>query len=248
MKVSIITVSYNSEETIRETIASVLFQDYPKIEYIIVDGGSKDRTMKIVSEYEERIYKIISESDKGIYDAMNKGINFSSGEVVGLLNSDDVYSNRSVISEVVRYLSQGNVDAVFADLEIVSKKLLTRRRRLYSSKRFRPYKFRWGWMPAHPTFFVKKICYKKFGLYRTDLNIAADFELLVRFLYRNQVSYVYIPRCLVTMRGGGASASGLWGVLFQNIEIVRACRENGIYTNIFLVALKIPVKIFEYFR
>lgn len=246
MKISIITVCFNSEKTIRDTIESVLSQDYPEIEYLIIDGLSEDRTMNIVSEYSNMISTIISEPDQGIYDAMNKGVQLSTGDIVGILNSDDVYAHSRVVSDLVRLLSDSKVDAVFGDLVIVDRDNITKIVRIYSSNYFKKWKIRFGLMLPHPTFYVKRNIFDKFGCYKLNYRVAADFELITRFLHGG-ITFVRNPDVMVKMRQGGISSSGIFGRIHQNFEIVRACRENGIYTNIFLVAFKLPVKLLSYF-
>ena len=248
MKISIITVSYNSESTIRNTIESVLEQDYADIEYIIVDGASTDDTMDIVSEYENHIAHVISEPDKGIYDAMNKGINISTGDVIGILNSDDFYSTPSSLSSLMNQMYSANADTVFADLVLVDPRDTSRVVRCYDSSRFHPSKLRFGWMPAHPTFLVKRELYEKFGGYSLNYRIAADYEMVARLLYKAGATYVYLPDIVVKMRAGGISTKGIRNSWVLNKEIVRACHENGINTNLPQVLMKIPMKICEYFR
>ena len=245
-KITIITVCFNSQETIRDTIQSVLSQDYPEIEYIVVDGASTDHTPEILAEYSDRIACVISEPDDGIYDAMNKGIHQASGDFIGILNSDDVYRDKTVISKVVQEIESSGADALFADLCIVERNNLNKVIRYCSAKKFRIWKIRWGMTIPHPTFFVSRDSYEKYGLYKINYRVSADFELIARFLYHHSVSYVYLPQNIVKMRHGGISTTGLWGRIHQNLEIVRACRENNIYTNIFMVAMKLPFKIFEY--
>ncbi|MEW5251330.1 glycosyltransferase family 2 protein [Microbulbifer sp. 2201CG32-9] len=247
-KISIITVCYNSAETIRDTIESVLSQDYPSIEYIIVDGASTDSTPEILQEFEDRIDCIISESDRGIYDAMNKGISRASGDFIGILNSDDVYDNREVISLVVSSLETSGTESLFADLCIVERFRLEKVLRYCSAKNFSTGKIRWGMTIPHPTFFVSRAVYERLGGYRLGYRVSADFELIARFLYCNRVSYSYLPRSIIRMRQGGVSTSGVLGRIQQNFEIVRACRENEIYTNIFMISIKIPFKLFEFLR
>ena len=247
MKVSLITVSYNSAATIRDTITSVSNQDHPDIEYIIVDGNSKDNTLEVIKANESKISKWISEPDKGIYDAMNKAIKMTSGEVVGILNSDDFYHSKNIISQIAHAFEDENIDAVFGDLVFVNPTNLKKVIRTYSSKNWNPKKFARGYMPAHPTFFVRKKYYEQFGLFKTDYKIAADYELLIRFLYVNSLRYRYLPLTMVTMRRGGASTGGIRSNIILNNEIVRACRENGIYTNLFNIYPKYFVKIFELF-
>jgi glycosyltransferase involved in cell wall biosynthesis len=247
-KVSIITVCFNSAKTIRDTIESVLSQDYPDIEYIVIDGGSSDETIPIVNEYSDRISVIVSEVDRGIYDAMNKGINLATGDIVGLLNSDDVYINGYVVSELMQVMQNAKVDSVFADLVIVDPLDLNRVLRYYDSSYFTPKKFRFGWMPAHPTFFVKKSLYEKVGPYSLEYKISADYEMLIRLLWVEQASYAYLRKPMVRMRHGGTSTSDLGRNWLLNKEIVKACKANGIYTNIAILALKIPRKLLSFLK
>jgi glycosyltransferase involved in cell wall biosynthesis len=242
-KVSIITVCFNSAKTIRDTIESVLSQDYPDVEYIVIDGGSNDQTLEIVKEYADRIAVIVSEKDHGIYDAMNKGIALASGDIVGMLNSDDVYINQHAVSELIKMMQDTKSDSVFADLVIVDPDNLNKVLRYYDSSFFKPNKFRFGWMPAHPTFFVKKALYDKVGPYSLGYQISADYEMLIRLLWVQKASYAYLQKPVVRMRYGGASTADLSRNLLLNREIVQACKANGIYTNLFLVLLKIPAKL-----
>jgi len=249
MKISIITVVYNNKDTIQDAIDSALSQEYDDLEYIIVDGASNDGTVEAIKEavkrYPERSIKFISEEDDGIYDAMNKGIRLSEGDVVGTLNSDDFYINSDVISIVINEFISKNVDSVFADLVYVRADDLGKIVRYYSSAGFYPKKMAYGWMPAHPTFFVKKKKYEQYGLYKTDYRISADYELVARFLVKNRISYSYIPRVLVKMRTGGASTRNLKSSWILNKEILRACAENDIKTNTIKVLSKFPAKILQ---
>jgi len=241
-KVSIVTVVYNGASYIDTAIRSVLSQKYPSIEYILIDGGSTDGTIDIINQYKSGISIFISEPDKGIYDAMNKGIALATGDVVGILNSDDFYTDEFVIEKVLKEFEDKKVDSVYADLVYVSPDNLDKIVRFYDSSKFNPLKFAYGWMPAHPTFFVKKEIYEKYGVFRTDLKIAADFDLLTRFLYTQRISYHYMQEVLVKMRTGGVSTSfsSIW---INNIEQLQVCRDNGIDKNIFKIFLKYPVKI-----
>ncbi|BFM16489.1 glycosyltransferase family 2 protein [Maricurvus nonylphenolicus] len=241
MKISIITVCLNCESTIEDTLKSVESQTYPDIEYIVVDGLSTDRTNEIVRNYSHIVNAHISERDKGLYDAMNKGISIATGDVIGILNSDDVFADDNVISKVANGFV-GGVDAVFSDLIYVAEKDLTKATRLYSSKVFSRALIRYGVMLPHPTFYLRKKFYEDYGHYKTDYRVAADFELITR-MATNELNMVRLPFISIKMREGGVSSRGLWGRVHQNFEIVRACRENGIYTNIFLVMLKLPYKI-----
>lgn len=244
-RVSIITVCFNSAATIRETIESVLSQDYPEIEYIIIDGLSSDSTMAIVAEYANRISAILSERDGGIYDAMNKGISRATGDVIGILNSDDVYESPEVVGQLIGAMQSANADAVFADLVYVDAVEGARITRYYNSGRWSPARFRYGWMPAHPTYFAKRWLYQAHGLFSLEYKIAADFELLVRQLYCGRASYAYLPRPVVRMREGGLSTKGIRNSWRLNAEIVRACKRNGIWTSLPLLLLKIPAKLLE---
>lgn len=247
-KVSIITVCFNSAKTIRDTIESVLSQDYPDIEYIVIDGGSSDETISIVNEYSDRISAIVSERDRGIYDAMNKGISLATGEIVGMLNSDDIYINQHAVTDLMRVMQDAQADSVFADLIIVDPLDLNKILRYYDSSYFTPKKFRYGWMPAHPTFFVKKSLYEKVGPYSLEYKISADYEMLIRLLWVEQASYAYLRKPMVRMRHGGASTSGLGRNWLLNKEIVKACKTNGIYTNLAILGLKIPRKLLSLFK
>ncbi len=244
-KISIITVVFNGRDTIRDCINSVLNQSYENMEYIIVDGGSKDGTTEIIESYQDRISAYVSEPDDGIYDAMNKGVKMATGDIIGILNADDFYSDDDVISDVVNELETKKVDSVFADLVYIKNNDYNKVVRYYSSSNFNPGKFSYGWMPAHPTFFARKELYEKFGLFKTDYLIASDYELLVRFIARYKISYSYIPRVLVRMRTGGLSTRNFKSNWILNKEIVRACAENGIRTNIFKVLSKYTTKVFQ---
>ena len=247
-KVSIITVCYNSDVTLCDTIESVLEQDYRNIEYIIVDGGSTDNTIDIINEYRDKIDVVISEPDKGIYDAMNRGINVATGDLVCILNSDDLYSSTSSVRRLVECGQKAGTDTVFADLVFVDPSDTDQIVRYYRSNRFHPKRLRYGWMPAHPTFVVKRELYQKWGLYLLDYRIAADYEMMVRLLYRAGATYTYLPEVVVKMRAGGVSTSGLRSSWVLNREIVRACRENSLKTNMFRLLLKIPAKLMERVR
>jgi glycosyltransferase involved in cell wall biosynthesis len=246
-KISIITVCFNSAATLKDTFESVVSQDYPNIEYLVIDGGSTDSTASIIEEYRNRIDYIVSEKDDGIYDAMNKGIRASTGDFVGILNSDDVFSAIDSVTKIVSAIQRNEgVDAVYGDLVYFDRADLKKVVRLYSSKFFRPWKMRFGFMLPHPTFYVRRELFDRLGFYRTDYRVAADFELLSRFLC-NGAKVIRIEDILVKMRDGGISSSGFWWRVHQNLEIVKACRGNGIYTNILLVSLKVPFKIASYF-
>lgn len=245
MKVSIITATFNSASTIRDTINSVIAQDYTNIEHIIVDGASKDGTLNIVKSYDNKISHVISEPDKGIYEAMNKGIRVATGDIIGILNSDDFFTSSNVISTVVESFAQNDIDALYGDIHFVRPDNLNKPVRYYSSKIFKPSLFRYGFMPAHPSFYMKKSCYDRYGLYALDYKIASDYDLLIRYLYKHKVKYQYIPKDFVTMRTGGVSTKSIQSRIVLNREIIRACNRYGIKTNMFLLSLKYLYKIFE---
>lgn len=248
MKVSIITVSYNSRTTIRDTIQSVLQQTYPAIEHIIVDGGSNDGTLDILGEYAETLGHVISEPDRGIYDAMNKGINVATGDVIGTLNADDVYASKDSVARLVSRLQEFDADCVFANMYVVDRNDLSRVIRFYDSGKFTPARLRYGWMPAHPTFFVKRECYERYGGYSLKYEIAADYEMMVRLFLVAGISFVHLPSVEVLMRAGGVSSAGLRSRWVLNREIVRACRENGVPTSLPRVLMKVPSKLMDYIR
>jgi len=245
MKISIITVAYNSAKTIKDTLDSVAKQTYPNIEHIIVDGASKDSTLEIVKEFGKRVATVISEPDKGIYDAMNKGIKVATGDIIGILNSDDFFTSDDVIATIAQAFEENDIDALYGDVHYVNPDNLEKSVRYYSSAIFRPNLFRFGFEPGHPTFYMKRSCYEAHGLYAIDYVIAADYDLMIRYLYKEKIPYKYIKKDMVTMRTGGVSTKSFSNRILGNKEIVRACRKYGIYTNFFLVNLKYFYKIFE---
>ncbi|NNE27835.1 MAG: glycosyltransferase [Saprospiraceae bacterium] len=246
-KISIISCCYNSANTIRETLDSVARQDYPNIEHILVDGMSTDNSMEIIRSY-EHVTACISEKDEGMYDAMNKGIQLATGQYVGILNSDDFLSSADTISTLAHTLITTKADAVIGDIKFVRPDNLNKTIRYYSAKNWHPGKFEWGYMPPHPSFYVKREMYNSLGLYKTDYKICADYELLVRYLKVHKITYHYIPECIVTMRGGGISNASLKNRYILNKEIVRACRENGLRTSLPKISLKVFRKLFEYIK
>ncbi|MDY0264183.1 MAG: glycosyltransferase family 2 protein [Sulfurospirillum cavolei] len=245
MKISIITVVYNNAEVIKTAIDSVLSQTYANIEYIVVDGASTDGTIDIVNTYGTQITQFISEPDHGVYDAMNKGIKLATGDVVGFLNSDDMYIRDNVIEEIVQAFYQSKTQSVFADLVYVRATNLNKVIRYYDSSHCTPEKFAYGWMPAHPTFFCRRELYEIYGAFKTNYRIAADFELLLRLLAVHRISYTYLQMPIVKMRLGGLSTS-FRSLYLNSFEQLRACRENGIRSTIFKILSKYPAKITGY--
>jgi glycosyltransferase involved in cell wall biosynthesis len=203
MKVSIITVVYNGKDTLRQTIESVLSQDYPSIDYWVIDGGSTDGTLELLKEYEGRL-QYISEKDRGIYDGMNRGLAKISGEIVGMVHSGDVYPSTDVIRSVVECFERNDVDSIYGDKQYVdpiSGKIV----RYWVAGNYKRSNWLFGWMPPHLSFYVKKSVYNRLGGYRLDLSTSADYEWMLRALYKEKISVVYLPKLLVTMLNGGVS-------------------------------------------
>lgn len=251
MKISLITVTYNAGGVLCCAIESALHQTYSNLEYIIVDGASKDNTLDIIRAYEPQFQgrmKWISEPDRGLYDAMNKGICMATGDVVGILNSDDFFTSNDVLEKVAECFADNDVDAVYGDIHFVRSDDLNRCVRYYSSRIFRRGLMRLGFIPAHPSFYCRRECFEKYGCYKTDYKIAADFDLLLRFIYVHRIRIKYLPVDMVTMRLGGASTSGLKSRMTGMKEHLRSFRENGVKTNRFLLSLRYFYKLTEYFR
>ena len=247
-KISIITVSFNSAKTIKETIESILIQDYNNIEYIIIDGGSSDETINIVKSYSEKISYFFSEKDNGIYDAMNKGIKVATGDIIGILNSDDFYPNSFVLSNVARSFEKYNCDAVYGDLVYVKAKDATQIKRYWQAGNYNTSKIKNGWMLPHPTFFVKKVMYDRYGLYNTDLKSAADYEMILKLLYKENISVQYIPMILVKMRMGGASNSTFLNRIRANKEDGLAWTKNQLNKPMFVRIKKPLQKAIQFFK
>ena len=250
MKVSIVTATYNSGKTLSDTLRSVILQTYPDIEYIIVDGGSTDNTLDTIRRYEpqfgERL-KWVSEKDRGIYDAMNKGLQMASGEIVGILNSDDYFTSTDVVAQLAACFANNNsIEAVYGDVHFIRNGTPDKCVRYYSSALFHPFWLRFGFMPAHPSFYVRSEVYRRAGYYKTDYAIGADFEMMVRLFRKYRLKALYLKKDFVTMRIGGASTKNLRSRITLLREVTRACRENGIWTHPLLICLKFFYKVFEY--
>jgi len=247
MKVSIITPSFNSKDSIEDTIISVLSQDYSDIEYIIIDGKSTDGTLDIVKKYENKINKLISEPDNGIYDAMNKGISLATGEIIGILNSDDLYYSENVISKVVDVFNKHKVDCCWGNLLYFDNKKEDKIVRRWRSSNYEKGLFEKGWQIPHPTFFVKKEIYEKYGTYNPSFKITGDYELILRFLEKKKIKSFFIPEFLVKMRLGGASNKNIFNIIRGNIECYKAWKINGLETNPLKLFFKPFSKIKQYF-
>lgn len=251
MRVSIITVAYNSEATLADTMQSVLNQTYGDIEYIVVDGGSTDDSIAIIRSFEPAFdgrLRWQSELDRGIYDAMNKGIRQATGDIVGILNSDDYFTSPQVVERLVAAFADGTPDAVYGDIHFVNVGNPGQCVRYYSSRLFRPCWLRFGFMPAHPSFYLRRDIYRQTGGYRLDYRIGADYEMMVRLFFKHHIKARYLPQDFVTMRTGGASTRNIGSRLTLIREDVRACRDNGVYTNTLMICTKFVYKLFGLLR
>ncbi|WP_373549931.1 glycosyltransferase family 2 protein [Haliscomenobacter sp.] len=247
MKVSIITPTFNSVETLQDTIHSIGMQTYADLEYIIIDGGSKDGTIDIIKRNIDLVTCWVSEPDHGIYDAMNKGISMATGEIIAILNSDDYYVNEHVISQVVDNFKRHEVDSIYGNLQYVGRENTSRVIRHWVSGHYQLRKFLFGWMPPHPAFFVKRKLYLFLGQFNTQLKTSADYELMLRFLYKHKVSSHYLPELLVRMRVGGASNQSWKKRVVANLEDRRAWKMNGLQPYFFTAVLKPLRKINQFF-
>ena len=237
LKVSIITTVLNGADTIRACIRSIQSQTLT-VEHIIIDGGSTDGTMNIIKEHKDKIAKVVSEPDKGIYDALNKGIKLAKGEIIGFLHSDDFYAHDRVIGKVADVFVQYNVDSCYGDLKYVDKNNPGRVIRYWKSSRYSYGKFKYGWMPPHPTFFVKKEIYEKHGYFNIDFKISADYELMLRFLQRYSISTYYISDVLVNMRLGGKSNRNIKNMFIKSSEDYKAWKVNDLNGGFYTILLK----------
>ena len=248
LKISVITVCYNSASTIEATIQSVVAQDYDNTEYIIVDGKSTDETLSIVNKYASKISKIISEKDDGIYFAINKGIAAASGDVIAILHADDFYTGSHVLSTVMKEMQSKNTDALYGDLQYVERENSEKVTRHWISGDYTAGLFLKGWMPPHPSFFVRKSCYDKFGVFNTTLRSAADYEMMLRLLHKHNCSTTYIPEVLVKMRVGGKSNVTLMNRIKANREDKKAWAINGLQPGMFTFIRKPLSKIGQFFK
>ncbi|WP_341227595.1 glycosyltransferase family 2 protein [uncultured Arcticibacterium sp.] len=245
MKVSLITVCYNSVKTIGHTIETVLSQDYDNIEYVVKDGGSSDGTLELLSKYEGQI-TVVTKADKGIYDAMNQGLELVSGDVIGIINSDDFFPDNRVISRVVAAFESSSAGAVYGDLEYVEAEDTSKITRKWQAKSYDKSNFLKGWMPPHPTFFLKKEYYNQFGLFKPEFKSAGDYELMLRMLYKEGISASYIPSVQMKMRAGGVSNVSLKNRIRANKEDRRAWKVNGLKPKWYTLWQKPLSKVFQW--
>ncbi len=247
MKVSIITVTYNSAATLSDTIESIVDQDYPDIEYIIVDGKSSDGTLDIIKRYEAHVTKYVSEPDKGIYDAMNKGIKIATGDIIGILNSDDFFARKDAVSLIVSAFGQNEkVDGVYGNLYYVDSNDTNKIIRFWKSKEYVPKAFYHGWHPAHPTFYVRRNVYEKYGLYDLRFPLSADFELMLRFFECCQIRTKFIDAVLIKMRIGGTTSKSIVPILRGITQCKRAFRVNGLRPPLLYPAYRLFPKLFQF--
>lgn len=247
MKISIITAVYNRVNTIQRAILSVQSQVDTDLEHIVIDGGSTDGSVQLIESCRDSRTIFVSEPDEGIYDAINKGIRRSSGEIIGLMHSDDSYAHPAVLKRVLSFFNEG-VDAIYGDALYFHPERPHKSVRRYRANRFRPETIAWGWMPNHVALFFRRNVFQKYGLYRTDYRIAADFEFIARVFHSGNIKMRYLPEVLVHMSTGGASTAGWRSNLLLNREVMRACRENGIRTNWPMILSKYPLKLLEFVR
>ena len=247
-KLSVVTVCYNPGPILLEAVKSVQMQDFPQVEHLIIDGGSTDGTAERVAEVLRTGDVFVSEPDKGIYDAMNKGVARASGDAIALLNADDRYADPGVLSRIARRFDETGVDAVLGDVTFFRAGSPDKSIRRYNSGFFRPSRLRWGVMPAHPATVLTREAYDRVGRYRTDYKITADFEFIVRAFHEHRLSYSYMRDVFVKMQVGGVSTAGAEARLRINQEFLRACLENGIYSNPAMIRAKNFLKLTELVR
>lgn len=248
MKISVITATWNSGRTIGDTLRSVFNQSFTNVEHIIKDGGSKDDTLEICKNFEQKYYKdeckgrtinILSDKDKGIYDAMNQGVKAATGDVIGILNSDDFYTSDDVLARVAEEFEKNpQLEAVYGDIHFVKDENLKKCTRYFSSRYFRPWALRFGFMPAHPSFYVRREVYEKYGLYDLDFRTSSDFEMMVRLFVKEKIRSKYINKDFVTMRAGGESTAGLEAKRKVNRDIAGSLKKHGVYSNQFFQSLR----------
>jgi glycosyltransferase involved in cell wall biosynthesis len=244
MKVSVITVCYNSEKTISGTLRSVKNQEYENVEHLIIDGQSSDKTMLVVKSHHHQKLKVRSEPDQGIYDAMNKGVQLAEGDIIGILNSDDIYMHKNVLNEVVStFTSDPTLDVILGDVDYVKNSNLEKSLRSYRATGFRTWMFRFGFMPPHPGVFVRKTAYERVGYYRIKYKIAADFDFLLRLLLIDGARYLATGKHWVRMLNGGASTSSWRSNYVITREMKKSLSENRVFSSTPMLLLRLPVKL-----
>ena len=245
MKISVITVCLNNVKTIQRTLNSVTSQNWSNIEHIIIDGGSTDGTLELIKNNNPFLAHLSSGPDAGIYDAINKGLEVATGDIICVLNADDYYPSDRILSFVVTKMCNSNLDILMGDVVFFSSKNPERTVRRYRSNRFKPSRLGWGWMPAHPALFIKRDVIDRVGIYKKDYKIAGDFEYIVRIFKDSKLRYEHVSEVFVRMQIGGISTKGIYSKFILNREVLKACRENGIKTNLFKILCKYPIKYLE---
>ncbi len=248
MKVTLITATYNSQKYLEECIGSVIKQSYKNIEHIIIDNKSTDNTISIIKKYESHIGQWVSETDRGMYDAINKGMKLATGEIIGILNSDDMLDSEDVIEAVVKAFEEKQVDSIYGDLEYVDPTDINKIYRIWKGKPYNRNLFKYGWMPAHPTFYFKRALLEKYGGYESHYYSAADYEFMARYLFRYRISAYYLPKLIVKMRRGGQSNSSLRQRLRANRRDYLAMKKNNIPFAFFVSILKPLSKVHQYYN
>lgn len=249
MKLSIITVVYNNELTITDAINSVLSQTYKDIEYIIIDGKSTDRTLQCIRKYENHIDQLVSEPDRGIYDAMNKGLALATGEVIGILNSDDLYADEHVLESVMQhFLNDNELAIVYGDLVYVKADDVTQIVRRWNSMPYYDRYFEDGNVPPHPSLFLKREVYKQAGLFNSEMKLAADYELMLRIFKKFKFKSVYLSRLLVKMRLGGSTNKSLKNIINGNLEILRAWKINDLSSPVSLMPKRMMKRLSQFIK
>ena len=248
MKISIITATYNCASTVVRALSSIKRQTYRNVELVVIDGASKDETIDLVSPFISSTDIMLSEPDNGIYDALNKGVEVCSGDVIAFLHSDDLYFDDNILSTVMSIFNDSDIDIVYGDVSFFVQERIDKVVRTYSSDKLSLENLAWGKMPAHPAMFIRRQIYERIGPFKTDYSIAGDYEFLCRIARNIEFNAVYLPSVLVRMQTGGISTGGFKNSLVLNKEVYRAVRDNGIYTNIFMILSKYPAKILQFFK
>lgn len=249
LKISIITITYNSAQTIEATLHSILSQKYNNVELIVIDGKSTDGTLAIIDKYKNGIARLVSEKDNGLYHALNKGISKCTGDIIGILHSDDLYYNTHVLNDIAEAFENNNeVQALYGDLVFVDRSDIHKIKRVWHSGQYKTGAFNWGWMPPHPTFYVRSEVYKNYGVFNTTLKYAADYELMLRFIHIKKVKLIYLPQVMVKMRLGGISNFSFTNKWKAHLEDRKAWKINGLYANPLKLILKPLSKINQYLQ
>jgi glycosyltransferase involved in cell wall biosynthesis len=248
MKVSIITVCFNSKGTIEDTFKSVASQDYKNIEYIVIDGGSSDGTLEILDKYSSIISQHMSEPDKGIYDAMNKGLAMATGDIIGFINSDDMLDSACCISEIVKSFESTKASIVYGDKIYVDPKDTNKLQRYWKAGQFDINSYKWGWMTPHLSTYIKKSVYEELGDYDINFKIASDYELMLRFIVKNGITPVYLPIVIAKMRSGGVSNSSIINIFKSNLEVYKSWKKNDLSISPLIIFIKPLKKIFQFLR